>query len=166
MCSCLCLHEIVSFMSCSPLFQHKALFKLELAVCSWSTLEISCSCLWSDWNCLIELLGNFFLLLCHLQQWGIFKILGAPEFLLCFLMSSIHLDHFYGKEYIFTASALWAVYKSICQSVHPSVCSLLRYPFNVLLPPLPKVGCPTFLEIQNSWGKVMERSGLIFENFY
>ena len=43
--------------------------------------------------------------------------------------------------------------------------SLLRYPLTVFLPPLPKVGCPIFLEIQNPWGKVMERSGLTFEHF-
>ena len=35
--------------------------------------------------------------------------------------------------------------------------------FNGLLPPLPEVGCPIFLEIRNPWGKVMERSGLTFE---
>ena len=29
---------------------------------------------------------------------------------------------------------------------------------------LPKVGCPIFLKIQNSWGIVMERSGLTFEH--
>jgi hypothetical protein len=28
------------------------------------------------------------------------------------------------------------------------------------LPPLPKVGCPIFLMIQNPWGKVIKRSGL------
>ena len=28
------------------------------------------------------------------------------------------------------------------------------------LPLLPKVGCPIFLEIQNPWGKVMEKGGL------
>ena len=38
-------------------------------------------------------------------------------------------------------------------------------PFNGLLPPLPEVGCPIFLEIRNHWGKVMERSGLTFEHF-
>ena len=43
--------------------------------------------------------------------------------------------------------------------------SLLRYPLTVFLPPLPKVGCPMFVEIQNPWGKVMERSGLTFEHF-
>ena len=36
---------------------------------------------------------------------------------------------------------------------------------SVCLPPLKKVGCPTFFEIQNPWGKVIERSGLRFEHF-
>ena len=54
---------------------------------------------------------------------------------------------------------------SVCVSVCPFVCSLLRYRLNVFLPPLPEVGCPIFLEIQNPWGKVMERSGLTFEHF-
>ena len=35
----------------------------------------------------------------------------------------------------------------------------------VLMPPLPEVECPIFLKIQNPWGKVMERSGLRYENF-
>ena len=38
-----------------------------------------------------------------------------------------------------------------------SACSLLRYRLNVFLTPLPKVGCPKVLEIQNPWGKVVER---------
>ena len=42
---------------------------------------------------------------------------------------------------------------------------LLRYRLTVFLPPLPKVGCPIFLEIPNPWGKVMERSGLTFKHF-
>ena len=46
-----------------------------------------------------------------------------------------------------------------------SLFSLLRYRLTVFLPPLPEVGCPIFLEIQNPRGKVMERSGLIFEHF-
>ena len=60
---------------------------------------------------------------------------------------------------VVTASALWAdaFYKSKCASVRPSVhlfvCSLLRYRLNVFLPPLPKVGCPIFLKVQNPWGK-------------
>ena len=37
---------------------------------------------------------------------------------------------------------------------------MLRYRLNIVLPPLPKVGCPIFLEIPNSWGKVLERNGL------
>ena len=54
---------------------------------------------------------------------------------------------------------------SVCLCVCPSVCSLLRYCLNVFLPPLPKVGCPKFLEIQNPLGKVVERSGLRFVHF-
>ena len=50
-------------------------------------------------------------------------------------------------------------------SVCLSVCSLLRYCLNLFLPPLPKDGCPIFIEIQNPWGKVMERSSLRFELF-
>ena len=46
-----------------------------------------------------------------------------------------------------------------------SVCSLLWYRLNIFLPPLPKIGYPIFLEIQNPWGRVMERSGLRFEHF-
>ena len=76
-----------------------------------------------------------------------------------------------GQE-IFKASALWAdaFYKSkcpsVCRSIRPSVCVLaFEVPFKRLLPPLPEVGCPIFLEILNPWGKVMERSGLGFEIF-
>ena len=54
---------------------------------------------------------------------------------------------------------------SVCLSVRVCVCSRLRYRLNLFLPPLPKVGCPLFLEILNPWGKVMERSGLRFEHF-
>ena len=35
----------------------------------------------------------------------------------------------------------------------------------VILPPLPEVKCPNFLDFWNPWGKVMESSGLRFENF-
>ena len=52
----------------------------------------------------------------------------------------------------------------VCLSGFVSVCSLLRYRLTVFLPPLPKVGCPIFLEIRNHLGKVMERSGLTFEH--
>ena len=58
---------------------------------------------------------------------------------------------------------------SVCLSVRLSVCvcvcSLLRCRLNVFLPPLPKVGCPIFLEIWKPWGTVMEKIGLIFEHF-
>ena len=53
----------------------------------------------------------------------------------------------------------------VCPSVCLCVCSLLRYRLTVFLPPLPKVGCPIFLEIRNPWEKVMERSGLRYEHF-
>ena len=56
------------------------------------------------------------------------------------------------------------VHMCVCVSVCPSV-HFLRYRLTVFLPPLPKVGCPIFLEIRNPWGKVMERSGLTFEHF-
>ena len=70
------------------------------------------------------------------------------------------------------ASALWAnaFYKSFCPSVCPCVrlsvyVFTFEVPFKRLLPPLPDVRCPIFLEIRNHWGKVMERSGLRFEHF-
>ena len=70
------------------------------------------------------------------------------------------------KLCIFKASTLWAnaFYNSKCPYVYLSVCSLIEVPFKRLLPPLPKIGCPKFLKIQNPWGKVMERSGLTFEH--
>ena len=37
---------------------------------------------------------------------------------------------------------------------------------NIFLPPLSKVQCPNFLDFQNPWRKVMERSGLRFEYFW
>ena len=37
---------------------------------------------------------------------------------------------------------------------------ILSYRLNIFLPPSPEVGCPIFLEIQNPWGIIMERSGL------
>ena len=65
----------------------------------------------------------------------------------------------------FTESAHWA--DSVIESRCPQVC--LSVPFcslrlNVFLHPLPEVRCPNFLDIQNPWGKVMETSGLRFEN--
>ena len=63
-------------------------------------------------------------------------------------------------------SISWNIFLSVCVSVCPFVCSLLRYRLTIFLPPLPEVGCPIFLEIRNPWGKVMERSGLTFEHFF
>ena len=56
-------------------------------------------------------------------------------------------------------------------SVRVSVCRCVRlFTFEVLfkrlLPPLPEVGYPKCLEITNPWGKVLEISGLSFEEFY
>ena len=63
-----------------------------------------------------------------------------------------------------------SISRNVRLSVRPSVCPSVRLftfevPFNYLFAPLPKDGCPIFLEIRNPWGKVMERSGLIFEHF-
>ena len=62
---------------------------------------------------------------------------------------------------------------SISRNIHMCVCLFVclfvRHTFSlrltVFLPPLPKVQCPNFLDFRNPWGKVMERSGLRFENF-
>ena len=54
---------------------------------------------------------------------------------------------------------------SIGRFVYMFVCVFtIEVPFKRLFPPLPEVGYPTFLEFWNLWGKVMERSGLAFEN--
>ena len=57
------------------------------------------------------------------------------------------------------------VHMCVCLFLCLFVCSLLRYRLNVFLPPFPEVGCQSFLELRNPWGKVMERSGLTFEQF-
>ena len=49
---------------------------------------------------------------------------------------------------------------SVCACVH-----FLRYRLNIFLPLLSELRCPTFLEIQNPLRKVIERSGITFENF-
>ena len=55
---------------------------------------------------------------------------------------------------------------SVGPCVRVSVCLFtFEVPFNGFLPPLFEVGCQIFLKIQNSWGKVMERSGLTFKHF-
>ena len=79
-----------------------------------------------------------------------------------FKASALLADAFYKSK---CPSVCQSVCLSVCLSVRPCVCSLMRYRLNVFLTPLSKVGCPIFLEIQNPWGKVMERSGLRFEYF-
>ena len=71
--------------------------------------------------------------------------------------------HFFSKHRPFGPMLSISQFVHMCVCV--CVCSLLRYHLTVYLPPLPEVGCPIFLEIPNSWGKVMERSGLTFEHF-
>ena len=95
---------------------------------------------------LAKLLIHSSILAKHFNLWKLNKKPGATMnlFNLCF-----HLKH----------------RPSVEMSMCVSVSSLLRYRLNVFLPPLPKVGCPKLLEIQNPWGKVMERSGLRFEHF-
>ena len=63
-----------------------------------------------------------------------------------------------------------SISRKVCLSVRPCVClsvSVLTFevPFKRILPPLPKVGCPIFLEIRNPWGKEMKRSGFRLEHF-
>ena len=110
--------------------------------------------------------------LCHAEIKGHVAVLGPAAVQCPGLLDGpgccVHCKNMYVSEsalikyylnnffwYIFKASALWAdaFYKSKCPSVCLSVCSLLRYRLNVFLPPLPEVGCPKFLEIQNQWGK-------------
>ena len=59
---------------------------------------------------------------------------------------------------------------SISQNVRLSVCVCVclftfEVPFNNLFALTSEVGCQIFLEIWNSWGKVMKISGLTFEHF-
>ena len=44
-------------------------------------------------------------------------------------------------------------------------CHIFSLLLTVFLAPLPEVQCPNFLDIWRPWGKLMERSGLRFENF-
>ena len=118
-------------------------------------------------------LQYFFLLLFF------FFSLGFPGGFLLLLLISSHFKRFSVLQYSRFSkhrpsgpsgpmlSTSWYVRLSVCPSgpVRLSVCSLLRYRLNIFLPPLPKVGCPIFSEIQNPWGKVRKRSGLTFEHF-
>ena len=67
----------------------------------------------------------------------------------------------------FKASALWAdaFYKSKCPSVCLSVCPSVHFWGSFKCFFAPTVWCPIFFEIQNRWGKIMEKSGLRLEHF-
>ena len=60
-----------------------------------------------------------------------------------------------------------SVYVSVCVFVCVCVCLSLfmQYILRPIFPPLPEVGCPKFLDIQNPWGKLLERMGLRIEHF-
>jgi hypothetical protein len=88
-------------------------------------------------------------------------------------MSNIFRDsESLGKSNVKKWSQIWTFLFENCRKsprkkkFFLSLFSLLRYRLLVFLPPLPKVGCPIFLEIQNPWGRVMEKSGLRYDNFY
>ena len=63
-------------------------------------------------------------------------------------------------------SISWFFYKCVGLSVCVSACSLLRYHLNIFFPPTSRSQMSKFLEIQNPWGKVMERSGLRIKKKY
>ena len=110
------------------------------------------------------------------------------KIMLCLIFLGHQLDHFFAdSSEVLTSfarpdlSAAVLLCRQYFQSIGPlgrcflyidlsvrqfvCVCSLLRYRLNVFLPPLPKFGCPIFLEIRNPWGKVIKRGGLTFEHF-
>ena len=87
------------------------------------------------------------------------------------LRKCITITYMYRYTYIIKPSALWAddFKKLKCPSVCLFVCLFVRLfafevQFRCLFAP-PKVGCPIFLDIRNSWGKSNGKSGLTFENF-
>ena len=69
------------------------------------------------------------------------------------------------KKCIFKESALGRFFHRVAMSVCVFVPLFMWYILRPIFPPLPGVGCPKFLEIQNPWGKVLERSGLRIEHF-
>ena len=59
-----------------------------------------------------------------------------------------------------------AAAKQVFNDFFLSVLLTFEVPFKRFLPPLPEIGRPQLLDIRNPWGKVMERVGLRFENFF
>ena len=74
---------------------------------------------------------------------------------------SFQKGHFFVVFYEWFSHFLFVFVLCVCLSV--PVCSLCLTAF---LPPLLKVQCPNFLDIWNSWGKVIKRSGFRFDPFY
>ena len=102
--------------------------------------------------------------------WGPFNGLFAPTSrsrMSNIVRDSESLGKSNGKKW----SQIWTfLFENCLKSPHKkkffsSLFSLLRYHLMVISPPLPKVGCPIFLEIRNPWGKVIEKSGLTFDYF-
>ena len=82
------------------------------------------------------------------------------------LLKGIHDSHLKVPSCeIFSKPRPYGPMLSISPSVRLSVCSLLRTHLNVFLPPLLVVDCPKFLVIRNPLWKIMERSGLRYDNF-
>ena len=90
---------------------------------------------------------------------------GHPDYSKSYILALLFSKHWY-----FGANAFYKLicpYVCVCVCVCVSACVFtFEVPINFFLPQLPKVGCPNFFAILNPWGKVKERSGLRFENFY
>ena len=85
---------------------------------------------------------------------------------MCFLKKGYLIYHYIDFHQIGPLGQFdLVVAMSVCLCV--SLMSLFMwYIFRPIFPPLPEVGCPNCLEIQNPWGKVLERSGLRIEHFF
>ena len=84
-------------------------------------------------------------------------------FLLLFLES---LGKSKGKKW----SQIWKLLlikglKLLLQKKFYGFCFIFSLCLNIFWSPPPKVKCPHFLDFLNSWGKVMERNAVRFENF-
>ena len=87
-----------------------------------------------------------------------------------FAKSGVLADLFllFEARWFFKALALWAdaFYKLKCPYVCLFVCLFtFEVPFNGLFAPTSRSRMSNNLEIRNSWGKVMERSGVTFKHF-
>ena len=101
----------------------------------------------------------------------VFKVfLFHPTMVLVLLSASVERC-FVSRERDFSSNRPTGPIRSSSHNVCVSVCLcvglslFMWYILRPIVPPLPEVGCPKFLEIQNLWGKVMERNGLRIEHF-